>query len=41
MSMIERDFYCKVKVSISDFYCTENISQEFLIIKKRNEQKYL
>ena len=36
--MIERDFCCKGKASFSDIYCQENISHEFLIIKKRNEK---
>ena len=38
MSMIKRKFYCKGKVSISDFYCKDNISDEFWIMEKRNEK---
>ena len=33
--------YWKRKLSISDFYCREKISHEVLIIKRRNEKKYL
>ena len=39
MSMIERDFSCKGKVSISDFYCKKNISHEFLIKKNFYDRK--
>ena len=37
--MIERDFYCRGKVSVSDFYSEKDISHEFLIIATWNEKK--